>query len=227
MQYPKFLKRNSLIGITSPSSGVGNKLDSYELSISNLKKEFNVVETSSVRNNGYESNNPEIRGKEFNELLENKNVDMIFCASGGDFCISSLEYINFDLIKDNPLWIEGYSDPTSILYHITTKYDIATIGTMFNRIEDEYYVLLYSNKEDGTLLNSLLDSYRSKDEYVKTYYIDLDKKINSIALGDKLVKEPKNSNEVKVKGATLYKIKKAKVVECISSLEDIVKFLEG
>ena len=127
MQYPKFLKRNSLIGITSPSSGVGNKLDSYELSIYNLKKEFNVVETSSVRNNGYESNNPEIRGKEFNELLENKNVDMIFCASGGDFCISSLEYINFDLIKDNPLWIEGYSDPTSILYHITTKYDIATI----------------------------------------------------------------------------------------------------
>ena len=52
---------------------------------------------------------------------------MIFCASGGDFCLGCLDYIDFDLIKDNPVWIEGYSDPTSILYYITTKYDIATI----------------------------------------------------------------------------------------------------
>jgi len=113
------------------------------------------------------------------------------------------------------------------LQDVEIKYDIATIGTMFNRIEEEYYVLLYSNKEDGNELNSLLDSYRSKDDYVKTYYIDLDRKINSIAIGDKLVKEPKNSSEVKVKGATLYKIKNAKVVECISSLEEIKEFLEG
>ena len=127
MKYPKFLKRNSFIGICAPSAGVGRKLDSFNLSINNLKKEFNIIETNSVRVIGSESNIPKIRGEEFNELLKNKNLEMIFCASGGDFCLGALEYINFDLIKKNTVWIEGYSDPTSILYYITTKYDIATI----------------------------------------------------------------------------------------------------
>lgn len=127
MIYPSFLKEKDIIGITAPSSGVGHKLESFDLSINNLKKHFNVIETESVRNNNEVSNTSEIRGKEFNELLTNKDVKCILCASGGDFCISSLDYINFDLLNDNIKWIEGYSDPTSILYYITTKYDIATI----------------------------------------------------------------------------------------------------
>lgn len=127
MKYPRFLKRNSLIGICAPSSGVGRKIDSFDLSINNLKKEFNIIETDSVRVLGSESNIPAIRGNEFNDLLKNKDIDMIFCASGGDFCLGALEFIDFELIKDNSIWIEGYSDPTSILYYITTKYDIATI----------------------------------------------------------------------------------------------------
>ncbi len=127
MIYPEFLKDKDLIGITAPSSGVGHKLNNYIKSINNLKKYFNIVETKSVRNNNEISNTSQNRGKEFNELLKNKNVKCILNACGGDFCISSLEYIDFDLIKENPKWIEGYSDPTSILFYITTKYDIATI----------------------------------------------------------------------------------------------------
>lgn len=127
MKYPHFLNNKDIIGITAPSSGVGHKLTSYNLSINNLKKHFNIIETNSVRNKDEMSNTPSIRGKEFNELLNNKDVKCILCASGGDFCISALEYIDFDLLKENIKWIEGYSDPTSILYYITTKYDIATI----------------------------------------------------------------------------------------------------
>lgn len=111
--------------------------------------------------------------------------------------------------------------------NVEINYDIATVGTMFNRIEEEYYVLLYSNETDGNELNSYLASYRSSDNYVKTYFIDLDKKVNSYVLGDKLIKEPKNSNEVKVKGATLYKIVGGKVVECIVGSEEIITVLEG
>ena len=113
------------------------------------------------------------------------------------------------------------------LKDVEIQYDIATIGTMFNRIEKEYFVLLYSSEDDGNSLDSVLAAYRSEDDYVKTYFIDLDKKINSSALGNKLVKEPKNSKEVKVKGATLYKFKDSKVIECISGVEKIIKVLEG
>lgn len=107
------------------------------------------------------------------------------------------------------------------------NYDIATVGTMFNRIESEYYVLLYSNEEDGNELNSILDSYRSSDNYVKTYYVDLDNKFNSNVLGDKLEKKPKNSEDVKVNGATLYKIVDGKVTDCIDGIEKIVEKLES
>lgn len=127
MIYPKFLNDNDTIGITAPSKGVGNKLESFDKSLNQINKYFNILETKSVRSIGSVSNIPQIRGKEFNELLINKNIKLILCASGGDFCISSLEYIDFDLIKENIKWVEGYSDPTSILFYITTKYDIATI----------------------------------------------------------------------------------------------------
>ena len=32
-----------------------------------------------------------------------------------------------DYIKEHPMWLMGYSDITSLLYILTTKYDIATI----------------------------------------------------------------------------------------------------
>ena len=57
------------------------------------------------------------------------------------------------------------------------------------------------------------------------YFIDLDRKVNSTVLGDKLVKEPKNSKEVKVTGATLYKIKNGTVVKCYSGIEAITNVL--
>lgn len=107
---------------------------------------------------------------------------------------------------------------------VEIDYDIATVGTMFNRIEEEYYVLMYSSEIDSKL-DSVLNKYRSSDDYIKTYFIDLDKKVNSSVLGDKLVKEPKDSREVKVTGATLYKIKNGSVVKCYNGIDKITDVL--
>ena len=105
-------------------------------------------------------------------------------------------------------------------------YDIATIGTMFNRYEDLYYVLIYSNSEFGNDLDEVLLNYRSSDDYIKTYYVDMDKKINSIASSDTTITNPSNSNEVKVSEPTLYKINNGKVVNCykgVSEIENVLK----
>lgn len=104
--------------------------------------------------------------------------------------------------------------------------DIATIGTMFNRNYDEYYVLLYSKEEHSKDLDSVLDAYRSSDNYIKTYFIDLDLKINNLVLGEEFNKKPNNSNEVKVNDATLYKINKGKVTTSYSGVEDIKNILK-
>ena len=109
---------------------------------------------------------------------------------------------------------------------VKIDYDIATIGTMFNRVENNYYVILYSKENDGNELDSVLATYRSSDNYIKTYFIDLHKKINSYVLGDNLVEKPSNSNEVKVKEATLYKISNGKVVKCYSGVDNIVNILK-
>lgn len=104
---------------------------------------------------------------------------------------------------------------------VSINYNIATVGTMFNRPESEYYVILYSEENEGSDYDSILSSFRSSDNYVKTYFIDLDKKINSHVLTDTLNKKPTNSKEVSVTGATLYKIKDGKVTKCYSTLETI------
>ena len=127
MLYPTFIKEKDTIGICAPSAGVGKKLEDFDDSLKRLKKEFNILESESVRVNNIRSNTAAIRGKEFNELVENDKVNMIMMASGGDFLFEVLPYIDFENVVQHPKWIMGYSDPTSILYTLTTKYDIATL----------------------------------------------------------------------------------------------------
>ncbi len=122
--------------------------------------------------------------------------------------------------------INKTSKKTETETKVEFNYDIATIGTMFNRPEKEYYVILYSNKDDSVLYNSLLTSYRSSDNYIKTYYVDLDLYENNKALKEELNKKPTNSNEVSVTGPTLYKIEKGKVTNCYSDYESMRKVFE-
>lgn len=128
MQYPKFLEKGNIIGITAPSQGVGDDIESFEKSLHTLKKEgYQTKETKSVRNKGMASASGKIRAQEFDSLITEKNVKIIMCASGGDFLVEMLPFVNWQHIKENPKWIMGYSDPTYLLYIITTKLDIATI----------------------------------------------------------------------------------------------------
>lgn len=128
MIYPKFLEKESTIGITAPSAGVGEKLESFDKSLEQLKKHFNnIIETNNVRNKGIVSSDEITRAKELMELATNKKIELVLLATGGDFMMEILPYINFEEIKNNPKWYQGYSDITNILYPVTTICDIATI----------------------------------------------------------------------------------------------------
>ena len=128
MQYPSFLKEKDIIGITAPSAGVGDDIPSFEKSLTTLKNHgYKIKETTSTRNKGFVSTTSKKRAQELDELITDKNVKLIICASGGDFLIDMLPFIDWNHIKENPKWIMGYSDPTYLLYITTTKLDIATI----------------------------------------------------------------------------------------------------
>lgn len=126
MKYPKFLQNNSTIGITAPSSGVGYKLEAFDFSLNHIRENgWKIKETSNVRSMEEVSSPPEVRAKEFHDLMQDDSVDAIMCASGGDFLTDMLPYVDLSKIKEK--WVMGYSDPTNLLYLITTSLDIATL----------------------------------------------------------------------------------------------------
>lgn len=131
MIYPKFIKEQGTIGVTAPSRGITNELDlkRLESAIKNInEKGFNVIETENVRTDNLgRSSSKEERAKQLESLFLDKKVDAIISASGGDFLMEMIPYLNYEVIKNNPKWFQGYSDPTWLTYTITTNLDIATI----------------------------------------------------------------------------------------------------
>ena len=128
MIYPEFLKENDFIGITAPSAGVGCKLESFEKSLNSLNKSgFNIIETENVRKDSFVSSTALERANQIDKLVNDDKVKMVLSATGGDFLIEILPLLNLDNIAKNPKWFMGYSDPTTLLYLITTKLDIATL----------------------------------------------------------------------------------------------------
>lgn len=137
MIYPKFINKGDLVGITAPSDGNSKVSDFARLDNGKKKIEksgYNVIETDHVRSsdNG-RSGDAKIRAREFMDLISNDEVKAIFSASGGDYLLEILPFLDFDIIKKNPKWFQGYSDNTGLVHIITTICDIATIyGNNFN-----------------------------------------------------------------------------------------------
>lgn len=198
MQYPKFLDNNSTIGIVAMSSGVGNRIDDYEKSISTFTDiGYKIDETDSVRNIGIASNTGEVRGNEFNSLINDNNIDMIINAAGGDWCLESIPYIDFNNIVNNKKWIMGASDPTSILYILTTGYDIATIyGFNSTSFDDRPLHLCQKNALEilkGNIIkqhsfdkfesNPFINDERVLDAQVKWNSLNGDFKVNGRIIG--------------------------------------------
>lgn len=128
MIYPSFPKKGDRIGISAPSAGVGRKTESFDASLDMLKKEgYRILETKSVRLDDVRGGSAQERGKELNTLFADPEVQMVMAASGGDFLDEMLPYADFDLMKKNPKWMMGASDPTGLLFPYTTLCDVATL----------------------------------------------------------------------------------------------------
>ncbi len=126
MKYPSFLKINDLVGITALSGGMGNDLEETKLSFNNLKKKFKLIITPDVYGKLIVSDDVKTRVKEFNELLD-EDIKLLYIFRGGDFTYETLDYLDYKKIVKKNIWVSGASDPTSLLYILTTKYDLATI----------------------------------------------------------------------------------------------------
>ena len=131
MNIPDFIKKGDIIGVTAPSAGFTEQVDLTKLESAKFnlsEKGYEVIETENVRKcEKGRSSTGKKRAEEFLSLIRNEEVKYILSASGGDFLMEMLEYQDYELIKANPKWIQGYSDNTGLIYPITTICDMATV----------------------------------------------------------------------------------------------------
>ena len=157
MKYPESLQKGDVIGICAPSGGITEedgiiRLEAAERQLENLG--YKIIETESVRKEEKgRSATGEQRAKEFMELLENDKVKLIIFATGGDFLIEMLDYLDFDKIaKLKPKWLQGYSDITGIGYIFNTVLEIPTMYCQ--TIKDYAMKPLFRNLTDALEIES-------------------------------------------------------------------------
>ncbi len=151
MKYPKLLEPGYKIGVTATSAGFTEETDLIRLE-SGIKHfsdlGYPVVVTDNVRKcEKGRSSDGLTRAQELQQLVQNPEVRAILAASGGDYLFEMLPHLNFELMKENPKWVQGFSDTTGLVFTITTNLDIATIyGNNFSSFGmGEWHSSLYDN----------------------------------------------------------------------------------
>ena len=160
--YPEKLKIGDTIATTAVSMPANE--EKIDLALNNLKEiGLKIQETSNVRNYGnIVSSDGKTRADELLELYRDADVKYIIASRGGEFLMEMMPYLHErrDVIKNNPKWFQGYSDPSLINLYITTNFNIATVN--FENISE--YAM---NPRFKNLSDSIAFMFDSKDEYIQ------------------------------------------------------------
>ncbi len=111
----------------------------------------------------------------------------------------------------------------------TINYSNAIIGTMLNKSEEEYYVLLMdSSKPNSVYYTGLANNYSRNENALKIYYVDLSNELNKkyISTTNNITDDLTN---FKISTNTLIKVKKGKITNSYSDekeLESVLKYID-
>lgn len=166
MIIPEKLKIGDTIGVVAPSNPIINE------NVEEIQKAKEIVEKLGFKvkfsknlfsNTNIYSATAKEKAEDINDMFRNKEVKMIWCAKGGENSNSTFEYLDYELIKQNPKIICGYSDITSITNIITEKTGLVTFsGTNFKTIA--------TDETDYSLNEALKRFVEGKLEFGKTEY---------------------------------------------------------
>ena len=126
---PRKLQKKDRIGIVSVAAPEPNKeTERFNKGIKYLKDNgFDIVLSDHVmNNNGYITAEPSVMAMDLMNLFEDSSVKCIICAGGGTNANLLLQYIDFDIIKENPKIFMGVSNPTILLNAITAETGLIT-----------------------------------------------------------------------------------------------------
>ena len=126
---PYRLEKGDTVGVIAPSNYIKeDDLEYINASIAlmegmGLKVKFGKYVFENSLKYG---TSPQKRAEDLNEMFKDKKVKAIMCVKGGEDSNSILDFIDYDMIKQNPKIICGFSDNTSILNAIHEKTGLIT-----------------------------------------------------------------------------------------------------
>lgn len=108
-------------------------------------------------------------------------------------------------------------------------YDVVSIGTMFNRPIDEYYVAIY-NKEDAQAIyySAIINKYMNKEKSLKVYFCDLNNSLNKkyyVGTNGETNPNAKKITDLALGDLTFIKIKDGKIKKYLETVDEIKKEL--
>ena len=138
MIIPRKLERGDTIGVVAPSDPIiGKNIEEIMRAREILEKDgFKVKFSKNLFSNtcGYSATAKE-KAEDINGMFQDKDVKMVWCAKGGNNSNSVFEYLDYNVIKNNPKIVCGYSDITSLTNMIFSKTGLVTFsGTNFKTI---------------------------------------------------------------------------------------------
>ena len=115
---------------------------------------------------------------------------------------------------------EGYTKPER--GEIIISYEDATVGTIFNRPNAEYYVIFDDFTENpNQYLTSILFRYSNEEETLPIYKVDMSNGFNTKYAGEQGNPSAQKVEDIKINGVTLIKIVNGKNVKYIEGTTNI------
>ncbi|MBO3322885.1 LD-carboxypeptidase [Clostridium perfringens] len=137
-----FFNKGDKIGIISCSNGLSKKnkniIDELKLNLKSLDIEMVEGDTLYAKEYNLFSGTGEEKARALEKLFLDKDIKMIFDISGGDLANEVLDFLDFNLIKENPKPFFGYSDLTVLLNAIYSQCDITTYNYQLRNLVGKF-----------------------------------------------------------------------------------------
>ncbi len=125
MIIPDPLKEGDKIGIAAPAGPF--EIEKFERGLAVIGKMgfVPVVDDDVYKRDRHLAGPDQHRAGHLNRLFANDEIQAIICARGGFGCLRVLPYLDYDLIREHPKTLIGFSDVTALLVALVQRCGLA------------------------------------------------------------------------------------------------------
>jgi muramoyltetrapeptide carboxypeptidase len=124
---PPYLMPGDTIGITCPAGFITwEEIKPAVTLMENWGWKIKIGSTVGKRDFTFGGSDQE-RLQDMQSMIDDHEVKAIMCARGGYGAVRTVDFINFEKLRNRPKWIIGFSDITVIHSHLSTNFQVASI----------------------------------------------------------------------------------------------------